>query len=101
MIGAYIRTIFKISCSGLGSDSGSRRTCYQGQNAPYIKTISIFLSLPIDHTLSVGKARSEYVLNAVKQSILSSFVMNTRTIWALNSDFQSLFFVSTDANFEG
>ena len=27
----------------------------------------------------IGKARSEYVLNAVKQSILSSFVMNTRT----------------------
>ena len=28
-------------------------------------------------------------------------VMNTRTIWALNSDFQSLLFVSTDTNFEG
>jgi len=27
----------------------------------------------------IGKARSEYVLKAVKQSILNSFVMNTRT----------------------
>ena len=38
-------------------------------------SIIIFLSLSV----FIGKARLEYVLNAVKLSILSSFVMNTRT----------------------
>ena len=36
MIGSYIRTIFKISCSGLGNGNGIRPPYGQGPNAPYV-----------------------------------------------------------------